>query len=59
MIGSNAKRKALYDALRAEGWSDEEFRRISSPIGLDIGAKTPEEIAIAVMAQLIQTRRAR
>jgi xanthine dehydrogenase accessory factor len=59
MIGSNAKRKALYDALRAEGWREDELQRISSPIGLDIGAKTPEEIAIAVMAQLIQTRRAR
>jgi xanthine dehydrogenase accessory factor len=57
MIGSASKRKALYDALRAEGWQDEEFRRVSSPIGLDIGAKTPEEIAIAVMAQLIDRRR--
>ena len=57
MIGSAAKRKALYDALRAEGWSEDELRRVSSPIGLDIGARTPEEIAIAIVAQLIASRR--
>lgn len=57
MIGSGSKRKALYDALRSEGWSEDELRRISSPIGLDIGARTPEEIAIAIVAQLIEARR--
>lgn len=57
MMGSRAKRKALYDELRAEGWRDEELGRIRSPIGLDIGAESPEEIAIAVVAELIKTRR--
>lgn len=59
MMGSRAKRKALYDDLRREGWHDEEFARINSPIGLDIGAESPEEIAIAIVAELIQNRRRR
>ncbi len=57
MMGSHAKRKALFDELRREGWRDEELARIRSPIGLDIGAESPEEIAIAILAELIQTRR--
>ncbi|HQR67766.1 MAG TPA: XdhC/CoxI family protein [Thermoanaerobaculia bacterium] len=57
MMGSRAKRKALFDDLRAEGWREEEFARIQSPIGLDIGAESPEEIAIAIVAELIKTRR--
>ena len=57
MMGSRAKRKALYDELRAEGWGDEELARIACPIGLDIGAESPEEIAIAIVAELIKTRR--
>jgi xanthine dehydrogenase accessory factor len=59
MMGSRAKRKALYDDLRREGWRDDEFARISSPVGLDIGAESPEEIAIAIVAELIQKRRGR
>jgi len=57
MMGSRAKRKALFDGLRNEGWRDEELARIQSPIGLDIGAESPEEIAIAIVAELIQFRR--
>jgi xanthine dehydrogenase accessory factor len=57
MIGSKAKRKALFDELRAEGFPETELNRAQNPIGLDIGAESPEEIAIAIMAQLIQTRR--
>lgn len=59
MMGSRAKRKALFDDLRREGWRDEEFVRINSPIGLDIGAESPEEIAIAIVAELVQRRRGR
>jgi xanthine dehydrogenase accessory factor len=59
MMGSRAKRKALFDELRAEGWRDEEFARISCPIGLDIGAESPEEIAIAIVAEIIRFRRRR
>jgi xanthine dehydrogenase accessory factor len=59
MIGSKAKRKALFDELRAEGFADAELNRAHNPIGLDIGAESPEEIAIAIVAQLIATRRRR
>lgn len=57
MIGSRAKRKALFDELRGEGFTEAELSRARSPIGLDIGAESPEEIAVAIMAELIQARR--
>jgi xanthine dehydrogenase accessory factor len=57
MMGSNAKRKALFGELRAEGWTEDELTRARSPIGLDIGAETPEEIAIAIVAELVKVRR--
>jgi xanthine dehydrogenase accessory factor len=57
MIGSKAKRKALFDELRAEGFSEEELARTRTPIGLPIGAESPEEIAISIVAELIQARR--
>ncbi|MCM3878003.1 MAG: XdhC family protein [Thermoanaerobaculia bacterium] len=57
MIGSKAKRKVLFDELRAEGVTEEELRRPKCPIGLDIGAESPEEIAIAIVAELIANRR--
>ena len=57
MIGSKAKRKALFDELRNEGFTEDELGRAKNPIGLDIGAESPEEIAIAIVAELIATRR--
>ncbi len=57
MMGSNAKRKALFGDLRAEGWTEKELARARSPIGLDLGAETPEEIAVAIVAELIRERR--
>jgi xanthine dehydrogenase accessory factor len=57
MMGSHAKRKSLFDDLRREGWREEDFARIQSPIGLPIGAESPEEIAIAIVAEIIQKRR--
>ena len=59
MMGSHAKKKALFDELRAEGWTADELSRARSPIGLDIGAESPEEIAVAIVAELVQARRAR
>jgi xanthine dehydrogenase accessory factor len=59
MMGSHAKRKALYAELRAEGWSEDELARARSPIGLDIGAESPEEIAVAIVAELVRERRGR
>ena len=59
MMGSNAKKKALFTELRAEGWTEDELARARTPIGLDIGAESPEEIAVAIVAELVQARRKR
>ena len=56
MIGSHRKRDMIYDALLAEGFTQKDIDRVNSPIGLNIGAETPEEIAISIMAELIQYR---
>jgi xanthine dehydrogenase accessory factor len=56
MIGSRKKRDAIYDALHEEGFPPEAFKRVRSPIGLDIGAETPEEIAVSILAELILAR---
>jgi xanthine dehydrogenase accessory factor len=57
MIGSNAKKKSLYDRLRAEGWGEAELAAIHCPIGLKIGAETPEEIAVSILAEIVSVRR--
>lgn len=56
MIGSRHKRDAVYAALRAEGFDDRDLARVNSPIGLPIGAETPEEIAVSIVAELIACR---
>ena len=59
MIGSIRKRNAIYDALRAEGFTEADLSRVHSPIGLRIGAETPEEIAVSIVGELIQCRAGR
>ena len=56
MIGSRRKRDAIYANLLAEGFAQSDIDRVYSPIGLDIGADTPEEIAVSIAAELIQVR---
>ncbi len=56
LIGSRAKVKRIYDALLEEAMPPECLRRIHAPIGLDIGAVTPEEIAVAILAELIAVK---
>lgn len=56
MIGSRRKRTMIYNALIKDGFPPESLATIHSPIGLDIGAETPEEIAIAIVAELIAVR---
>jgi xanthine dehydrogenase accessory factor len=56
MIGSRRKREKIYQALMEEGVSDERLKKVHSPIGMDIGAETPEEIAVSIVAELIQVR---
>ena len=45
--------------LREEGVTDAELERIMGPIGLDLGARTPEETAVSIMAEVIATRTGR
>lgn len=59
MMGSLNKREFVYGKLRADGIAEAELVRICSPIGLDIQAETPEEIAISILAQIVQVRAAR
>ncbi len=57
MIGSERKWLAISEELHKEGISREQLARVSSPIGLDIGAITPEEIAIAIVGEMIAVKR--
>lgn len=53
MIGSKRKVKTIFDKLREEGFGEDELARVHSPIGLDIGAETPQEIAVSILAEII------
>ena len=57
MVGSKRKAITVFRELVKEGLKPELFERVHSPVGLDIGAITPEEIAIAIVAELIGIRR--
>jgi xanthine dehydrogenase accessory factor len=57
MVGSRRKAITVMRELTAEGLKPELFDRVHSPVGLDIGAVTPEEIAVSIMAELIGIRR--
>jgi xanthine dehydrogenase accessory factor len=57
MIGSRAKITRIFHALREEGVPPGQLAKVKAPIGLDIGARTPEEIAVSIVAQLIAHRR--
>lgn len=58
MIGSRGKVGRFHKRLRAKGLiTDESWARLHAPIGLDIGAETPAEIAVSVVAQLVSLRR--
>ncbi len=56
MIGSKRKRETIYNKLVSEGCSGEDLSLVHSPIGLSIGARTPEEIAISIVSELIGVR---
>ncbi len=56
MIGSRRKRDAIYEALLHEGFSEADLGRVHCPIGLAIGADTPEEIGLSIVAELVQVR---
>ena len=56
LIGSRAKVARIYEALRTESMPSECLRRVHAPIGLDIGAVTPAEIAVSILAELIAVK---
>jgi len=57
MIGSRRRATTIREHLRREGVVAEHLRRVHSPIGLDIGAMTPEEIALSILAEIVLARR--
>jgi xanthine dehydrogenase accessory factor len=56
MIGSRRRVNVVFEKLQSEGFSQKQIEQIYAPIGLDIGARTPEEIALAILAEIILIR---
>lgn len=57
MIGSKRKVMSVYKGLENAGYKPEEFERVYAPMGLEIGALSPEEIAVSITAELVAVRR--
>lgn len=57
LIGSKRRTNIVLDRLRAGGADEEKLKKVCAPIGLDIGAVTPEEVAIAILAEIVSQRR--
>jgi len=57
MIGSRTKKAKIYAELLEKGIEQDFLDRVHAPIGLNIGAETPEEIAVAIMAEIISIGR--
>jgi xanthine dehydrogenase accessory factor len=58
MIGSRRKRALIFEQLAREGFTSEDLARVTCPMGLPMGAETPEEIAVSIAARLAATRAA-
>jgi xanthine dehydrogenase accessory factor len=57
MIASRRRAALVFNQLLKKGVSEKELERVYSPVGLDIGADTPEEIAISILGEIIKIRR--
>jgi xanthine dehydrogenase accessory factor len=57
MIGSRRRTNIVLERLRAAGVAEEILKEVRAPIGLDIGAVSPEEVALAVLAEIVAERR--
>jgi xanthine dehydrogenase accessory factor len=56
LLGSRHKVSLIFQALREQGVGEEQLARVYAPVGLDLGAETPEEIALSIMAEIIMLR---
>lgn len=56
MLGSQKKIRALFDRLRGQGISEEQLRAVYTPIGLNVGGETPQELAVGILAQILMVR---
>ncbi len=59
MIGSRRKVRLVFDEMRERGVAEEKLARVYAPLGLDIGADTPAEIAVSALAEIIAVLRQR
>jgi xanthine dehydrogenase accessory factor len=57
MIGSKRRTNIVLDKLRNEGADEIELKKVRAPVGLDIGAVSPEEVALAILAEIVAERR--
>jgi len=58
VLGSKAKMKTLLRNLEKEGFALEKLKKIRAPVGLPIGSRTPEEIAVSIAAEIIAVKNA-
>ena len=59
LVASRKRGAAVIDELRADGVAEELLQRIETPAGIDIGARTPAEIALSILARIVEVRRSR
>lgn len=57
MIGSKRRTRLVLEKLREEGFAENRLNKVRAPIGLDIGAVSPEEVALAILAEIVANRR--
>lgn len=57
LVSSRKRAQLVISRLAGEGWDETSLKRIRAPAGLDLGAKTPEEIALAIVAEMVAVRR--
>ena len=57
LIASRKRSQLVLDDLRRDGLGEQDFDRVMAPCGLDLGARTPEEIALCVMSEIVMVRR--
>jgi xanthine dehydrogenase accessory factor len=57
LLGSRAKMVHVFTDLIERGFSSEDLARVETPVGIEIGAETPEEIAVSIVARMIAVRR--